>query len=62
MLAYKIIARNEKTKQRVTQQFLNGYIVRDEVEANRLAQDLAEKQMRRSRDTWVAVVETYNTN
>lgn len=62
MLAYKIIARNEKTKQRVTQQFLNGYIVRDEVEANRLAQDLAEKQMRRSRDTWVGVVETYNTN
>ena len=61
MIAYRIIARNEKTRQRVTQQFLNGYIVRDEVEANRLAQDLAEKQMKRSRDTWVGVVESYTT-
>lgn len=61
MLAYRIIARNEKTKQRVQQQFLNGYVVTNEEEALRLAQDLAEKQSKRSRDTWTAVVESYQT-
>lgn len=61
MLAYRIIAKNTKTKQRVEQQFLNGYKVTNETEALRLAQDLAEKQSRRSRDTWEAVVETYET-
>lgn len=59
MQAYRILARNTKTKQRLEQQFLNGYKVTNELEALRLAQDFAEKQSRRSRDTWEAQIESY---
>jgi hypothetical protein len=62
MQAYKIIAKNSKTRQRIQQQYLNGYLVTDYTEALRLAQDLAEKQSRRSGETWTAVVETFETS
>lgn len=59
MQAYRVLAKNTKTKQRQEQQFASGYRVTNETEALRLAQDLATKLSKRSRDTWEAVVETY---
>jgi hypothetical protein len=59
MQAYRILAKNTKTKQRLEQQFLDGYRVTNETEALRLAQDFAVKQSRRSRDTWEGVIEVY---
>jgi hypothetical protein len=59
MQAYKIMARNTRTKIRVQTQFLNGYVVTDYEEACRLSVNLAEKQQRRSRDPWIPEVETY---
>lgn len=62
MTAYRIMARNTRTKERVVQQFLDGTRIFNEDEAWALACDLAAKQQRRSRDSWVGEVSTYEYN
>ena len=57
--AYRIMARNERTKQRIAQQFLDGTVVENRETAWELAQQLAEKQSQRDRTTWLPEIETY---
>ena len=55
------MARNVRTGRRIQQQFLNGYRVVDAVEAQRLADDLANKQAQRDKDKWVGEIEPFNS-
>lgn len=59
MQAYKIIAKNTKTGQRIIKQFLDGLVITDPAEANRHAQAHAQAMAARSRDTWVGEIELY---
>jgi hypothetical protein len=59
MQAYKIMARNTRTGVRVQQQDLTGRGYTDLVMANLLAQELAQKQSARTRESWVAEVSEY---
>jgi hypothetical protein len=59
MQAYKIMARNTRTGQRIQQQFLDGYLVREYEEACRLAENFAHRQQQRSPDSWIGEIDTY---
>jgi hypothetical protein len=59
MQAYKIMARNDRTKQRVQEQDLAGAVITDHERAVIQAQLLANKMASRSRDSWTAEVQLY---
>lgn len=59
MQAYKIMARNDRTKQRVQEQDLAGAVITDYERAVIQAQLLANKMASRSRDSWTAEVALY---
>lgn len=61
MVLYKVMARNVQTGRRIQQQFLNGYRVVDAVEAQRLADDLANKQARRDGERWVGEIAQFTS-
>lgn len=57
--AYKIIARNELTGQRVQHQLLDGNLITNEHDAQEFANTLAAKMTARTRESWVGVVELF---
>ena len=59
MQAYKIMARNSRTGVRIQRQDLTGRIITDLELANRAAQELAQSQSRRTRESWLAEVSQY---
>lgn len=59
MQAWRIVARNIKTRQRLEQQYLDGHRVVDYQQALINAQSFAEQISARSRETWVGEVEEY---
>ncbi len=59
MRAYRILARNLKTSQRIERNSLNGEPVVEEQEAWRLAHALAEQQQKTTGQQWQAEVDTY---
>ena len=59
MTAYKIMARNTRTNQRVVQQFLDGKPITDRTQALGFAQTLAEKQSQVTREPWTPEIDTY---
>ncbi len=59
MQAYKIMAKNVKTSQRIQQQFLDGQLITDWEEAMQSAQSLAAQLSARRRETWIAEVSLY---
>lgn len=61
MQAYKILAKNSRTKERVIQQFLDGTEITDLARAEEQARSFAERQTQRSRDQWIGEVELYET-
>jgi|LauGreDrversion2_6_1035139.scaffolds.fasta_scaffold180297_2 hypothetical protein len=61
MQAYKIMARNSRTKQRIVQQFLDGTEVRELALAEAQAREFAERMGLQGRDQWVGEVELYQT-
>jgi hypothetical protein len=61
MQAYKIMARNSRTKQRIVQQYLDGTEIRDLARAEEQAREFAERMGTRGRDQWVGEVELYET-
>jgi hypothetical protein len=61
MQAYKILAKNSRTKERVIQQFLDGTEITDLTRAEEQSRVFAERQMQRSRDQWIGEVEVYET-
>lgn len=61
MQAYKILARNSRTKERIIQQNLDGTEVTDLNRAEIQAREFAERMSLRSRDQWIGEVELYET-
>lgn len=61
MQAYRILAKNIKTRQRIERNALNGDPITNEDEAWRLAHSLAEQQQRSLGGQWVGEVEVYQT-
>lgn len=59
MQAYKIMARNSRTKVRIQRQDLTGHVITDLAEANIVSQQFAEQQSQRDRETWTAEVSAY---
>lgn len=59
MQAYKIMAKNTRTGVRIQKQFLTGRLITDLAEANMAAQELAQAQTARDRESWEAVVSLY---
>lgn len=59
MQAYKIMAKNVKTHQRVQQQFLDDSVITDYEQAMQVAQALAQQYSARTRETWIAEVQLY---
>lgn len=59
MQAYKIMARNDRTRQRVQEQYLAGTVITDYERAVTQAQQLANKMASRGRDSWTGEVELY---
>ena len=59
MQAYKIMAKNTRTGVRIQQQFLTGEVITDQESAWRSAQQLAETQSAKDRETWVADISLY---
>ncbi len=59
MQAYKIMAKNVDTSQRIQQQLLDGSVITDREEAMQMAQSLAQQISARRRETWIAEVKTY---
>lgn len=59
MQAYKIMARNTRTKQRIQEQDLSGVVIRDHERAVIQAQLLAQRMSARSQDLWEGEVEVY---
>jgi hypothetical protein len=62
MQAYKIMARNSRTGVRIQKQDLTGRVITDLDLANRAAQELAQSQSRRTRDSWLAEVSLYTVS
>ena len=56
-MAWRVMAKNTRTGQRVQNHHLDGYVVKTEAEARREAQRLAEDQSKRTGQPWVPVVE-----
>lgn len=61
MTAYKVMARNLKTRMRVQRQDLRRHIT-VESEAWRLAQEFAQQMQNRGTEQWVAEVTVYTVN
>lgn len=61
MRAYRILAKNLRTRQRIERNPLGEAPVTEEDEAWRLAHALAEQQQRVTGDQWAAEVEVYQT-
>lgn len=61
MTAYKVMARNLKTRMRVQRQDLRRHIT-VESEAWRLAQEFAQQMQLRGTEQWVAEVTVYTVN
>ena len=59
MRAYRILAKNLKTRQRIERNVLGGAPITDEDEAWRLASAMAEQQQRTTGEQWSAEVEVY---
>jgi hypothetical protein len=59
MQAYKIMAKNVDTSQRIQQQLLDGSVITDHEEAMQMAQSLAQQISARRRETWIAEVKLY---
>jgi len=59
MQAYKIMAKNVNTSQRIQQQFLDGGVITDREEAMHVAQSFAQQVSDRRRETWIAEVKLY---
>lgn len=59
MRAYRILAKNLKTRQRIERNPLGGAHITEEDEAWRLAIALAEQQQRLTGEQWQAQVEVY---
>jgi hypothetical protein len=57
--AYKILAKNTRTKQRLLWQSLDGTVITDESRAWDLAHYHAERIQSRSPDQWIGQVERY---
>lgn len=57
--AYRILAKNMKTNQRITQQFLDGTVITDRDRAWAVAEKFAQKQSARDRTTWLPEIESY---
>lgn len=62
MLAYKILAKNIRTKQRLLWQSLDGTVITDLDRAWDLAHYHADRIQSRSPDQWVGEVETYQVS
>lgn len=60
--AYRILAVESRTGQRLTQQFLDGTVVTDRSIAWQLAEKFARRQSDRDRRTWLPQVETYTVD
>ena len=61
MQAYKIMARNSRTKERIVQQFLDDTEITEQTRAEAQAREFAERMSSRSRDQWIGEVEIYET-
>lgn len=61
MRAYRVLAKNIKTRQRIERNPLTAAPVTDENEAWSLARALAEQQQRVTGQQWIAEVEVYET-
>ena len=61
MRAYRVLAKNLKTRQRIERNPLAGAPVTEEAEAWRLAHALAEQQQRLTGQQWPAEVDVYET-
>ena len=59
MQAYKIMAKNTRTGMRIQKQFLTGQVITDLESAWQEAQQLAESQSAKDRETWVADISQY---
>ena len=53
------MAKNTRTGVRIQQQFLTGEVITDQESAWRSAQQLAETQSAKDRETWVADISLY---
>lgn len=62
MQAYKIMARNSRTGVRIQKQDLTGRVITDLDLANRAAQELAQSQSLRTRDSWLAEISQYTVS
>lgn len=60
--AYKILAKNTRTKQRLLWQSLDGTVITDLTQAQQLAEYHADRIQQRSQDQWVGQVETYEVS
>ena len=61
MQAYRILARNLRTRQRIERNPLGAAPVTNEDEAWRLAHAMAEQQQKVSGEQWAAEVDIYET-
>jgi len=61
MKAYKILALNSVTKERVIQQFLDGQEIEDLAIAEQASRDFADRMTDRSGVQWIGQVELYET-
>jgi len=61
MKAYRVLARNLKTGQRIERNPLGGEPITEEAEAWRLAVAMAEQQQKISGEQWTAEVDLYET-
>jgi len=59
VIAYRVMARNLKTRIRIERQQIDGRLITNEDLAWRLAQDFAVQQEQRTLDQWKAEVESY---
>lgn len=57
--AYKIIARNSVTGQRVQHQLLDGNLLTNESDAQEFANQLAAKMTARTRESWLGEIELF---
>jgi hypothetical protein len=61
MKAYKILALNSITKERVIQQFLDGQEIVEQSQAEQASRDFADRMTERSGVQWIGQVELYET-
>jgi hypothetical protein len=61
MKAYKILALNSVTKERVIQQFLDGQEIVEQSQAEQASRDFADRMTERSGVQWIGQTELYET-